>query len=720
MIYLEVTAMIVISPVRQNLGMVYNFGNLGQTRQRSQILQDGITYSLNSHKWTTFPEGTWAVNDQAISSVVTRALQFANDVAEGYEYPEFTFAEGEAALANRGYVSSMGPPIAPSEPPPEIIPSPAPPQTIISPPVSPPVAIQPVPAPTYPVSVPEIRPEPKTPPSYLWIIGLLALFLFARGGSSPQTKRKRRTKRGQKADLQGLDGDTSNCAIWQEVPGGKTGGTMWRCLGYGTTCRTPGKCKTGKFEKYQTKTCVKTKKVKALSGKYNVKKLTRCSKYSPICNKELCLPETLPKPKASPAHGANINQMTKDLAKQMADERNIAEEEVGKDLGREILSNGGLRPYRKMREGALRTAKKRRHEEFDIVPIFMRRKDGLPLDEMAATMGFEDDTALLNAIEREYLHTGAKGHKKQRRYKQVKEGLEAEMWNIYESKKLSGLTGLEGAPDYVWKSTLREFTERPRKTDDPALPNELNWILKRTKTNPEGHLRVFRGKLPGHMTKRLREWLWDRHRDPDTWLEDKRLKIGFRGEQYQLYHPFYFLGIKFYKDGSLLVTEDRGGYHGDSIIEAIKEGKNVPKKVLTEYAPFIPEAKKLLSLKGLSGKGDLFPELRRELVLETEDTATSDEPLEVFLQRKGWKLKRIRELQDSIIEKIQPDIFTGKTIPLDRSEQELQADTEEFFSRIPSVRKPKPQRPRKRSTVKIEPGQMKLSQEPQQVMLFGS
>lgn len=169
--------------------------------------------------------------------------------------------------------------------------------------------------------------------------------------------------------------------------------------------------------------------------------------------------------------------------------------------------------------------------------------------------------------------------------------------------KLFSLKGPElgsfyGAPAYVWKSTLREFTERQRTKDDPALPQQLNWILKRTKTNPEGNLRVFRGRLPGHMQRKLREWLWLRYHEPEKWLEDKRLKINYREYRgtgtYNVYHPFYALAVTFYPAGNMILTENRGNYHIDALREAIAEKKPVPKKVLREYAPYLKEAAALL------------------------------------------------------------------------------------------------------------------------------
>lgn len=72
------------------------------------------------------------------------------------------------------------------------------------------------------------------------------------------------------------------------------------------------------------------------------------------------------------------------------------------------------------------------------------------------------------------------------------------------------------------------------------------------------------------------------------------------------------------------------------------------------------------------GREDLlFPSLKREIThLDTEDVATSDDPIEACLERAGWKLERVDELRETIFEKEQVDLFTEPD-PLTRSEGEL-------------------------------------------------
>ena len=80
---------------------------------------------------------------------------------------------------------------------------------------------------------------------------------------------------------------------------------------------------------------------------------------------------------------------------------------------------------------------------------------------------------------------------------------------------------------------------------------------------------------------------------------------------------------------------------------------------------------------------ELFPKLKRELHLEAKDVAESDDPVEVCLQRRfGWKLKRMRELRESIAEKSQPAIFKELEEELTAPEQELADNIDECLERV--------------------------------------
>lgn len=78
---------------------------------------------------------------------------------------------------------------------------------------------------------------------------------------------------------------------------------------------------------------------------------------------------------------------------------------------------------------------------------------------------------------------------------------------------------------------------------------------------------------------------------------------------------------------------------------------------------------------------ELFPGLKRELVLEQEDIAVSDDPLEICLERMGWNMKRVRKLQENIASKLTPDMF-GKTERLTGGEIQLQENIDTCLSRF--------------------------------------
>lgn len=78
----------------------------------------------------------------------------------------------------------------------------------------------------------------------------------------------------------------------------------------------------------------------------------------------------------------------------------------------------------------------------------------------------------------------------------------------------------------------------------------------------------------------------------------------------------------------------------------------------------------------------LFKMPKPELKLELQDVATSDDPLEIYLQRKGWKMVRVKEIQNDISSKLTVDILDGTTHQLNRGELELQSDIQDFLDTL--------------------------------------
>jgi len=288
---------------------------------------------------------------------------------------------------------------------------------------------------------------------------------------------------------------------------------------------------------------------------------------------------------------------------------------------------------------------------------------------------------------------------------------------------------LSGAPPYVWQSTIEEFTALPRKGKDPALSSELNWILQKTRPTSDGLQRIYKGNLPGHMNKRLRDWLHNRYEKPDIWLEDKSIKIDFFDDRntarYIITHPFYELVIQFYRRGGVQLSESRYNYHGDSVQQAIKDGKPVPKKVLQHYAPYLPEAKRALSLGQdlfTEKQQELMPGLRRELTFKpVVDAATTADPVTSCMERLGWKIPRIEELRESISEKLTIDLITGKTKKLSNAEKEYQRVTQECIDSLVKART-KPKRPAKDEPTETRPTRTRMKRKakyfPSQATMF--
>jgi len=89
------------------------------------------------------------------------------------------------------------------------------------------------------------------------------------------------------------------------------------------------------------------------------------------------------------------------------------------------------------------------------------------------------------------------------------------------------------------------------------------------------------------------------------------------------------------------------------------------------------------SASHLAGDDELFPGLRRELHMEPEDPATSDDPVEVCLERRyGWNLKTMRDLRDSIAAKGTPDMFSEEQEELTGPEAQLLDQIEDCLDRL--------------------------------------
>ena len=180
-----------------------------------------------------------------------------------------------------------------------------------------------------------------------------------------------------------LRGRTANCGIW--IPNGRTG---WKCGKYAPVCEPP-KCKDAPIPGIkQLRVCSETQRV---FSAFYAKMVTRCKKYDAACQTGTCLPERMPYP-TEEAEPIPDPTEVKSIAEWMADRANEEAAAQIPFLAREILSRGGIRA---MRKGHLK-------EEYSTIPLFLKRKTGMPMDEMASEMGYDYETDLIIAIQKAY------------------------------------------------------------------------------------------------------------------------------------------------------------------------------------------------------------------------------------------------------------------------------------------------------------------------------
>ena len=172
-----------------------------------------------------------------------------------------------------------------------------------------------------------------------------------------------------------------------------------RCSTYTTACEPADQCVEG--PRGQIKKCIRMKKVPSL---FYMKDVRRCAEYRPVCE-AFCITSPAPREIRAEAPEEAIRAEprpgdVRGVAKWMAEAFNKTQAEVGPYLAREILKRGGIAPPRKFKQYAL-PGTRIIHEEYLAIPLHLRNRRGLPIDEMAAEMGM-DEKELTAAIRREY------------------------------------------------------------------------------------------------------------------------------------------------------------------------------------------------------------------------------------------------------------------------------------------------------------------------------
>lgn len=206
-----------------------------------------------------------------------------------------------------------------------------------------------------------------------------------------------------------LSGKVLNCAIW--IPDGYGG---YKCGQYTKICN-PKKCAPAPDPKSkQSKVCIKKQKVFSL---FHDKMVSRCKTYAPACGGKACMDFTMPYPTEPSEKTLPSPQEIRSISEWMADQRNEELFEREPYLAREILSRGGIAPFKYPTETWLETEPIRSDEEYTALPLFLRNKAGLPCDEMANEMGYKYCDDLRQDILKAYPQKTKGAWKQKRRVK---------------------------------------------------------------------------------------------------------------------------------------------------------------------------------------------------------------------------------------------------------------------------------------------------------------
>lgn len=254
---------------------------------------------------------------------------------------------------------------------------------------------------------------------------------------------RREIKKGKAEIYSMFSGTHANCGIWDIAYSNKLRKYVWRCLMYAPACVGMECIEAPKLKGFGTttgfsgalRTCVRFKRVDTILGKAK-----RCAEYQRICTTSACLPEPMPKPS-----GVMPNQPskmeTREFARYLAQEETARQMEAGPALAREIAQRGGIAPYKR---GFLK-------EEYKEIPLHLKNKKGLPLDQMASEMGM-DEQNLVRAIMKEY----PKGRKKQRRFR----------WQDFEEEAYDILFKEQNPP---LGQAIPSFVTRDPRAEEPGL-----------------------------------------------------------------------------------------------------------------------------------------------------------------------------------------------------------------------------------------------------------
>ena len=326
----------------------------------------------------------------------------------------------------------------------------------------------------------------------------------ARGPRLPLRK-SRKIVPEEGAQLTLFSGRIANCAVW--IEDGKHG---WKCGAYGRVCDSPTCAPPPDPTVKQTKVCVRTQKV--FSAFYN-KLIKRCKQYEATCEGPACMPMTMPFPTEEPERTTPTDEEVKSYAEWMADQYNEEQFERIPYLAREILDRGGIAPH-KTPYGL--EPPKRSAEEYTAIPLFLRNREGMPLDEIAAEMGFDYEEDLRAEILKAYPQKTKGEWKKHTTRKTWRDFQEEARWEVREKMQAGewfGFAGLAGSLGVRYqKGDINSAINAAIKTtgDRPLyiFPTYYGYEIKRSVPSWLSHYKVHPdGRVEEH-TRDVRTGKW--------------------------------------------------------------------------------------------------------------------------------------------------------------------------------------------------------------------
>lgn len=328
-------------------------------------------------------------------------------------------------------------------------------------------------------SHPDPQPVVVEIPFFTFLAGMIILILSVPDrvvspvsvSRAPQLRRPREALSGLPKRANELAGDMMNCGVWQPTFSDKADGEVWRCLVYGAACGADGTCS---ISANKLKECVKPKKV---YSSFYEKMITRCAKYKPVCDPTGCLPKAMPKPKIRLQK--SMKQAVRDVAQGMADDANAKIPY----LTREILSRGGIQAH-----------KYEAKEEYAMIPLHLKSKRGLMLDEMADEMGMGEDE-LFELIRETYPGGMAKRRKPKKKrfvWQDFEHQAEAMVYTAQET-----YPGLGGADLFDLERQMVLAVDDPATSDDPVM------ICMQRRGWKPGRVREMQSKISEKLTPDL-------------------------------------------------------------------------------------------------------------------------------------------------------------------------------------------------------------------------